>query len=915
MRQADSLFRRGQYRDAFYKYNMARTFSPSKRTEVDDKINQLFKEVEDQRINAEDNERKVKETNRELKESRERERVMDSVEHKRQSIEHERLTRDSVNFAETFINNNRELLDTRLSRDERQKLLTQVDSLRRIGFGSLANYVAASVRSLHEARQNNDSFVHYLKNNSKIVENPHLFSSSQPIEDIGYIAYDTYYYWALAKLGQAINLMPDILRKRFEPSVLLIADSMKVGRKFLEENYWMADTVIDLPYRSQTLFTSASADNQNFMWGSVAAYELQEYKFLPLRFVDLSADNFRFATDSVIELPLNGKYYTVLASDANYRFMVVRQIDYSLKKNLVAFKSRSQSTPDVVKLVDRNGNKLTDLYDGAFFFSPDARFLANWRAGTDELNLYDLKARANCQFPFKTPVKTMSLSSDSKTMVYYNDSTSLFYYLDLTGNKPKQVSSFSLTVAGIGNIDFTGSDKFLKINTRDSIFLYDLYDKRMLFGFSSNLVANIVVAPNGKEALLTCNRKFNTQTGHFTYCVDMNLKIKDKMYSDCENFFYTPDGKFIVGYDQYDVMRWRTEKSELTKNEFKTCLGFKELIDKGCVPFNYFLAINDAIQLEQAARRLYDTASAYVQKKDTLVGNLYLRQSQLLFDRLKIGDAQNLRQDRVPFYYDWSNFIRRALNNRDFYNQFSTQQLEIGIFDTLIASRNGNYPMALYYAANANMFLNNLYDSLNIFNPNYLAQLKKEIDIRERVFEKNPDDTLNVYYAQIAFLKFSPVSDTLGFRYLRNRQYTDRLNLFRTAEQYLASKLKSLPDSFGVKSIYIEALSQLAPSYLYTFASGNGKDQKALDSVIYFADKGISLTSNKYYIATFLVAKARAFLFQENGIDKALDLYGKVINEYPEFNKRTMLLQLNMMKEAGANASTLSRVEEFLNKN
>ena len=107
----------------------------------------------------------------------------------------------------------------------------------------------------------------------------------------------------------------------------------------------------------------------------------------------------------------------------------------------------------------------------------------------------------------------------------------------------------------------------------------------------------------------------------------------------------------------------------------------------------------------------------------------------------------------------------------------------------------------------------------------------------------------------------------------------------------------------------------MAPSYLYTFASGNGKDQKALDSVIYFADKGISLTSNKYYIATFLVAKARAFLFQENGIDKALDLYGKVINEYPEFNKQTMLLQLNMMKEAGANASTLSRVEEFLNKN
>src|SRR5262249_1505826 len=161
-------------------------------------------------------------------------------------------------------------------------------------------------------------------------------------------------------------------------------------------------------------------------------------------------------------------------------------------------------------------------------------------------------------------------------------------------------------------------------------------------------------------------------------------------------------------------------------------------------------------------------------------------------------------------------------------------------FDTLIASRDGKYPMVLYYAANANKFLNNLYDSLKVFNPNYVSQLKKEIDIRERVFEKIPDDSTNFSYTKTAFSKFSLVTYTLGLRYLRDRKFTERLDLFRTAEQYLASKQKSLPDSFRVKPVYLEALLQLAPSYLYTFASGNGKDQKALDSVIYFADKGIS---------------------------------------------------------------------------
>jgi hypothetical protein len=173
-------------------------------------------------------------------------------------------------------------------------------------------------------------------------------------------------------------------------------------------------------------------------------------------------------------------------------------------------------------------------------------------------------------------------------MLYYNDSTKLFYSLDLTGDEPRQTSSFSPMTAGITNIDFTGGNKFLKINTRDSVFLYDIGLKKILFQFDSSFVKNIVVAPNGKEALLTCNRQKYGYKGYFTYCVSMDLKIKDKLYSDCDNFFYTPDGKFIVGYDEYDVMRWSIDKSSQVKSDFRTCLGFRELIDKGCVSLIIF---------------------------------------------------------------------------------------------------------------------------------------------------------------------------------------------------------------------------------------------------------------------------------------------------------------------------------------
>src|SRR5215470_10694241 len=77
MRQADSLFRQAhEYRKAFFKYNSARTCSPLRRKEVDDKINQLFEEMAAQRTKAEENEKEAKKVSSELMAAKEREKKM-----------------------------------------------------------------------------------------------------------------------------------------------------------------------------------------------------------------------------------------------------------------------------------------------------------------------------------------------------------------------------------------------------------------------------------------------------------------------------------------------------------------------------------------------------------------------------------------------------------------------------------------------------------------------------------------------------------------------------------------------------------------------------------------------------------------------------------------------------------------------
>jgi hypothetical protein len=59
--------------------------------------------------------------------------------------------------------------------------------------------------------------------------------------------------------------------------------------------------------------------------------------------------------------------------------------------------------------------------------------------------------------------------------------------------------------------------------------------------------------------------------------------------------------------------------------------------------------------------------------------------------------------------------------------------------------------------------------------------------------------------------------------------------------------------------------------------------------------------------------KARFHLLRENELDKALALYDQVVKKIPAY-KKTILSQLVLLKDAGATNPTISRAEEFVNK-
>jgi len=800
-----------------------------------------------------------------------------------------------------------------LSSYDSNTLRNYIVKLNKSGKATLADTIIACFSLLDEAKTDKSTFNNLLGNNFSNIRNANdLQDLNTSFSFYGYGVLDILYYWGLEKATEAGNVYPSTADPKYKLILDSFYDLLKQDRKSLKENYWFPDTLLNL--HDDNLYALASSNNKNFMWGYS---DYSDYRKLKMRFLNLSLQNFSLVTDSTIILKNNGNAYEILAADGNNGYKITKTIDYSIRKSKVEYQSFLYT--DQIKLEDGTGRVLDNLSDyssSAYFFSVDGNFFTTWKDNSD-LFLYDVKKLKFVLLPNSRNAITESMSSDSKQIAYWNKNTNVIYFADMSGAVQNQIPVSSYIEDTIQNIDFTGNDKFLKINTADKTYLFDINAKKLVLNFYSNLVNNIVVSPDKNKILITCNSvtsgdNNNPYTDYVTFVLDSSLNVKDKLYSDCDKFLFTPDGRYIIAYDKTHIMRWDVNKPAANNgNFFNSSLSFDELSDKSCIPFNYYLTSNDAVQIEKGARIEKDIA----EKQDNpILKNAYYNQSKILFDRLTQVDTKNLRKERLPFFYDWSNWLSNKLGYKNFNEQLIMQQKAVKVFDSLLNSPDSVYSEQLFYAANGNMLVANLYDSLQRFTPTMIEQIKKEIVIREKAFYKDAANSDNVYYFTTAFQRLSAVYDTLGLHYLLNSQFQERLSLYKAETQYLFPKFNSLPDSFDVKTAYINSLAQLAPTYLYTYVNAQQQNQSTLDSVLFYVNEGLALKPEKFDSARFLVAEARYFLLQDDGLEKALAIYNRVLKYFPELTKDTMLLQLSRLKAAGAITPNISKAADFLNK-
>src|SRR6202041_1887725 len=149
--------------------------------------------------------------------------------------------------------------------------------------------------------------------------------------------------------------------------------------------------------------------------------------------------------------------------------------------------------------------------------------------------------------------------------------------------------------------------------------------------------------------------------------------------------------------------------------------------------------------------------------KDTLLAKLYYSQAQSLYGRLAAGDVDNIRLERVPFSYDWLNWIDNKLGRRNFQEQYFREKAAVDIFDQLVQSPDSVYPEQLYKAAYGNRLLGGILDSMGIYNTANIAVLKKEIGLRERVTAIDLYNEANWKYLYGNYQKLSYLYDTVAW--------------------------------------------------------------------------------------------------------------------------------------------------------
>ena len=896
MKDARDLTKRGSYDSALASYASAIKCNPEKK----DEINNLIDEV---KLN--------KNLSRKKNEDKSFAKIItpniDNHLSKREKDS------DSSSAGSRFMQENNNSMKE-LSATDKNVLkadVARLTSLHRLsGIDSLKSYLWA----LDDAKFYDSIYTYYVKENKLALREKILKSNRK--DSLTYYSLklmDFYSFKSWVRLEMASKMLPPDLKNKYASRLSAAISNIESHRIDANKDYRMPDTLVNIP--SYTLFRKPCTDNTNFTW---AYLNYDDYKKVQIRFYNLSLPGFSFTIDSTVNFAESGAFENILATTGNYQYQVCKEVNYALKKSKTDYLEKEEASPGVKKLTDRNGNILLTLdknYSNFQFFSPDGNYMASWKSPS-QLFLFDLIGRKMVPLTNNDIVPTESISSDSKTIAYYNSRTGIIYISDMKGNNMAEIPGNLTGIYNINNIDFTGGNKFLKVNNEDSISLFEISNKRIVMRLSKPLVEEIIVSPNGKDALITINTRFISNkkfySEHVAILSDLDLNIKDRLYSEAEGYFFTPSGDYIIGYNETAIMRWTVNKRK-TFSFWESCMTLNELVKYNCLPLSAWSSINDADLIEKGARAYRDLAET---ERIPMQMSYYLRQSRFLWNRLIQANARNIRKERIPFFYDWYNWLERRMGYSNFSDQFVKQMTAVKVFDRLVNSPDSSYPEQLYYAANGNMIFENLYDSISVYNEDYIELIAKEIGLRQKVFDKDPENTDNIYYYIKALGRLSSVCDTVGWRHLINGRYKDRFAIYSEETAILKDKMRILPDSFQIRTKYINSLAQLGASYLYVFLDDYPGKPNYLEKAILSADKALSLNPSAFDSARILIVKARAYLLEPGNFDKSFELYRLVSQHFPQLSKATMLNQLLLLKEAGFRENeSYKKIEEFLKRN
>lgn len=909
MAEAKTFASNNNYQMALNKYNSAKTYCPGQRAKVDSMVKQLFKSIQIvsakndtmyRQLRTEDSVKRVKaEQQRENARQLKRDEDIVASQAFAKISDSEITSRDTVQYQQkgrnTVINTNTSLgsLPLELRHHLRADFISLTgtgkepprDSLIWAIRHAIRDSLISAIRQLTLANYWTEQYKNCLDSNE---HNPiKLTGANDYISFFGSRLLEYYYYLAAFRLENASRLLPSIKGSDYADHILKAEHSLDSIRIAATRQYYIPEKIVGLPWN--VFSYDRSADNANFVLSYI---DDRDYNKLQFRCVNYSLPGLVPTVDSSRDLIDSGTLNTVLATCAGFKYTVGKALRYVLKKNNVQIKDSSYVVPTEMTLFENTGKIITRFdpnLNSYYYFSPDGRFVVTWDPN-EQLLLYNISLKKLVPLIENTPVRAMSISTDSRTIAYYNFKTRTIYFSHTDGQPLDSIRLTQLGQTDLADIEFTGSDHFLRLNTTDSIFLLDMQAKKIVMSFSSKKVQDILVSPSGGDILLNCNITYNTRSNNSTITnyenlallVDKNLHLKGKLLGDVQNLLFTPDGNYVIGYNSKTLVRWNLNNSVNVSPTTHSCLSMDELIDKNYLPYSRYAGIDDASQIEAGARALMDLVGS---DTDVLVRSLYYRESQHLFDRLAAGDAKNIRPQRLPFFLDWHNWIEQRLGSTDFNSQFYRQKAGTELFDKMVNSPDSIYPRLLFYAANSHLIFGRLYESLHYNNQDFLDLIAGEIALRQRVLLKDPSDSINENYLGDAYIKFSSVCDSMGNNFT---DYSQRLSLFRMAEDYLSNGRQEFYDTLTDRKLaYANVLSYLASNFIYAYISGSNEYKTALDSASYYANKGLQIAPSQGFVVYFVMEEAFAHLLKDEA-EQAIDVCRKARGQHPEIKNETM---------------------------